>query len=196
MEHFNIVQWVDFSRGLSEPTDRASMEDHLSSGCHKCGRLAQGLLKLKEVAGSEARYQVPNHAVHYAKAIHSLRRPEKVQILPHILTRLIYDSFREPLPVGIRSQRSILRHTRYEAGDYCLELRQEHERDGSQVTLIGQIANLKEPARLLPDVSVVLSSRKKIVARAASNQFGEFLMSYAPEAHLRLYVQLTTATGC
>jgi len=165
------------------------MEEHLSSGCQACGGAVRQLRKLVAVADAEARYKVPSYAVDYAKSIYPLQQPAKVHIIAHIHTRLIYDSFREPLPAGIRGQGRIVRHSCYEAGDHTLELRQEIERGCSRVTLVGQITNQKEPGKQLPRVTVTLVSGKEIIARAASNEFGEFLVAYEPKAHMKLYLQ-------
>src|SRR5207247_7854518 len=100
MEHFDIVQWADFVRGLPESADRTAMEEHLSSGCQACGGAVRQLRKLVAVADAEARYKVPSYAVDYAKSIYPLQQPAKVHIIAHIHTRLIYDSFREPFPRG------------------------------------------------------------------------------------------------
>src|SRR2546425_828568 len=104
MEHFDIVQWADFVRGLPGLADRTAMEEHLSSGRQRCAGAVRQLRKLVAVAGSDARYKVPDYAVDYVKAIYPLQQPAKVHILAHTHTRLIHDSFREPLPAGIRSQ--------------------------------------------------------------------------------------------
>src|SRR5436309_14777769 len=99
-----------------------------------------------------------------------------------------HDSFQEPPPAGIPSLGLIIRHTCYQAGDHTLELRQEVDRGRSQVILTGQVTNQKEPHRQMPDVRVTLVSGKRTVARAISNEFGEFVIAYEPGARLSLYV--------
>ena len=79
MEHFDIVQWADFVRGLPESADRTAMEEHLSSGCQACGGAVRQLRKLVAVADAEARYKVPSYAVDYAKSIYPLQQPAKAQ---------------------------------------------------------------------------------------------------------------------
>ncbi len=187
--HYDTPQWIDFVRDLMEPITRAAMEDHLSSPCHKCARTVELLRKLLAKASAEAGYAVPPHVLHYAKTIHSLQPLERVQILPRTYARLVFDSFREPLPAGIRSQRKITRHSIYHAADYQIQLRQEHERGGSQVNLIGQISNEKKPGGRMSRLEILLLSGKEIIARAISNQFGEFIMAHEPKAHLRLCVK-------
>ena len=188
MRHFDIVQWDDYVRDLLGPADRTAMKEHLASGCQECAGAARRLRKLVAVADSEATYKAPGYAVDYVKAIHPLQAPERVHVA-HNQTNLTYDSFREPLPAGIRSQGQIIRHTRYEAGDHSLDLRQEIARGRSRVMLVGQITNQKEPGGQMPDVAVILVSGKEIVARAVSNEFGEFLVAYEPKAHMKLYLQ-------
>jgi hypothetical protein len=86
----------------------------------------------------------------------------------------------------VRSQQRVSRQTLYEAGEYTVDLRQEHERGGARVTVVGQLASRKEPGRSLAGLPVVLSSGKTVLAKAVSNRFGEFQMEYAPARNLRL----------
>ena len=189
MKHFDIVQWADFVRGLLGPADQTAMNGHLSSGCRKCAGAARQMRKLAVVADAEARYKAPGHAVDYVKAIHPLQGPETVDVADNHMS-LIYDSFREPLPAGIRSQGQIIRHTRYQAGDHSVDLRQEIARGRSQVMLVGQITSQKDPDRPMPDVAVILVSGKEVVARAVSNEFGEFLFAYEPKGHMKMCLQV------
>ncbi len=188
MKHFDISEWTDYARGLISDANRAAMEEHLASGCRRCERTADLLRKLVATAAAEARYDVPQYAIHCARAIYALQQPEKVHILPRIVARLIYDSFREPLPEGVRTRHRLSRQAMYQAGDFCLDLRLEHERGSTRVTLIGQIENRAEPSRRMASVPVLLVAGKEILARAVSNQFGEFQMEYEPRRNMRLYV--------
>src|SRR5207244_10336838 len=99
-----------------------------------------------------------------------LRRPEELQILPRIPARLLYDSFREPLPAGVRTQQRLSRQALYEAGDYSLDLHWENERGSPRVALVGQIKNQKEPSKHLGDVPVLLASGKKLLARTVRDR--------------------------
>jgi len=65
--------------------------------------------------------QVPQYALRCARTIFILQQPQKVQILPRIPVRLLYDSFREPLPAGLRTQQRLSRQALYQAGDYSLD---------------------------------------------------------------------------
>jgi hypothetical protein len=186
-KHYDITQWADFVRGLAA-AETSAMQQHLASGCSQCSRIKKLLERFAAATAADAACQVPEYVAHSARAIFALQQPEKVHILPRILARLIYDSFREPLPVGVRSRQHLSRQAMYEAGDYCVDLRLEQERGASQVTMVGQILNRSQEGLPLQDVPVMLMSGKEVVGRAVSNRFGEFQMEYQPRKHLRLYV--------
>jgi len=188
MEHFDISELTDFVRGLSEKLAEVAIGHHLASGCRKCRHTAGLLRKLAAVVRSDLQVQVPEHALRCARAIFILQQPEEVQILPRIPARLLYDSFREPLPAGVRTQQRLSRQALYEAGDYSLDLHLENERGSPRVALVGQIKNRKEPSKHLGDVPVLLVSGRKLLARTMSNSLGEFHIEYSPAKHLRLYV--------
>jgi len=189
MNHFDISKWADFVRGLIEESAQVAMKRHLASGCRKCRHTADLLRKLVTAARKDSQVQVADYAVRCARVFFLLQQPEKVQILPRIPTQLLYDSFREPLPAGLRTQQRLSRQYLYQAGDYSLDLRLENERGTSRVALVGQIQNRKQAGkRLGVGVPVLLVSGKKILAHALSNSLGEFQMEYAPKKHHRLYV--------
>src|SRR5437870_7897928 len=180
MKHFDIDKWTDFIRGLVEDSARVAMERHLASGCRKCRHTADLLHKLVTATRNDSQVRVPDYALRCARAIFFLQQPEKVQILPRIPARLLYDSFREPLPAGVRTQQRLSRQALYQAGDYSLDLRLENERGGPRVALVGQIQNRKQPGKRLGSVPVQLLSGKQVLAQATSNSLGEFQMEYEP----------------
>ena len=189
MEHFRESQLADFVRGVARPSEFAAMEGHVSSGCRKCGQTVSILRKVAAAGRAEAEFQPPENVLHSVRAMFALQQPEKVYLSPRIVCRLIYDSFREPLPAGVRARQRLVRHVLYQAADYSLDLRLEHQRGTSGVALVGQLADQREPDRPLADLPVLLVCGKEVVARAASNAFGEFQVEYLPKPHLRLHIQ-------
>ena len=193
MKHFDIATWTDFIRGLVDESARLAMERHLACGCRKCRHTADLLHKVAAAARNDSQVQVPDDVLRCARAIFRLQQPEKVQILPRIPARLLYDSFREPLPAGVRTKQRLSRQTLYEAGDYSLALRLENERGSSRVALVGQIQDRKEPGKRLRGVPVLVASGKQVLAQAVSNSLGEFQLEYAPTKRLRLSVPVRKA---
>ncbi len=189
MKHFEIDQWADMVRGLVTGRKRLEMSAHLSSGCGSCQRTVEMLQEVARLGAQEAARSVPPCAVHGARAIFALQQPEKVYFFPRIVGQLVYDSFKEPLPAGLRARHRLTRHVLYRAGSYSMDLRMEHERGTAKVTLVGQIVNHARPDEPTPVLPIFLVSGKKILAHATSNFFGEFQLAYVPRQHLRLYIQ-------
>lgn len=185
MTHYNLGQWVDFSRGLARDIDRPAMETHLSTGCARCRRIVEMLGSVAVFARSERGNEPPESALRLARAIYS--RPQKPE---SVLAKLIYDSFRQPLPAGVRTQDRQTRHALYEAGGYYVDLRVEHQRAADLATLVGQLANRERPGTEPDDVRVELRTRKDTIATASCNRFGEFQLDYRPAPALRLDVIL------
>lgn len=193
MNHFDVTEWADFARGTVSAEVFAAMEGHLSMGCEKCRRTVEMFQKLVPMARAEATMEVPEFAVHCAKAIAALARPERVEVAPRLGSRLLFDSFLAPMPAGIRSQNRITRQTLYETGDYAVDLRQEYERVSGRVTLVGQIGNRTAPETPVASVPVYLRCGRKVVAHATSNQFGEFQIEYTPQRNLRLDIPVASS---
>lgn len=190
--HYEITDWLDFVHGFVGDEVGGRMQGHAAE-CRKCSETLGWLRRLVAAARAEAEYYVPEHAVHMARAMYALQRPEEVHVLPRVLAQLIFDSFREPAVAGVRSQQRITRQALYEAGDYSVDLRMEQERGAKCVVLVGQIANRVKPEQRMAEIPVLLMSGQDVVGRAKSNEFGEFQMEYAPRQPLSLYVPVEGA---
>jgi hypothetical protein len=192
MKHYDISDWSDFVRGLTQGADRIAMEKHLEFGCTKCQRTERMFHRLARIASTEGRYRVPQAVEHLAKAIFAMQQPGRLSRLPRFVPKLIFDSFRSPLPAGVRSRQGMTRQALYRdhAANFSLDLRLDHEPGSSQVVLVGQIANFKEPAKRHSHVPIFLLSGRDIVARTVSNQLGEFQLECQAKKRLRLCVPI------
>ena len=189
MNHFDISNWADFARGCAADADRAAMETHLASGCRRCRAALDCMQGVVASARADEGYEPPANALRCAKAISAMQRPPRTSVA-QLVARLIYDSFRDPLPVGMRAGDRVSRHTLYEAGDFFVDLRVEHEKESPFATLVGQLTNRTDPDSSLVGAPVLLMAKKGAVAHAVYNRFGEFQMDYLPGRHLRLCVAL------
>jgi hypothetical protein len=194
MKHYSLEDWTDYVRGVADQESRTAMAAHLEVGCTRCARAAATLERVSAILADESKYQVPEYAVRIARAIFSSQRPQ-IMSLPRLAAKLIYDSIREPLPVGIRSRDQLTRRALYQAGEYFLDLRLEHEPGSPVLNMVGQLANRDMPARSSSGVMVLLTAGKDVVARTLTNRFGEFQMEYEPSPNLRLFVPLDQAGG-
>lgn len=190
MEHYDIVQWTDFVRGVAPEEDQAAMQRHLEGACPICQPVAEFFRKLLCVCSNLGRYQAPDSAVRSGKAIFPAQGPEKPKTAIRLPVRVVYDSLLVPVPVGLRARQAVGRQVLYQAGDYSLDLRVEPQSRSSLVAIVGQISNQTRPGLPLPNIPVYIRSGKAAVARTLSNEFGEFQMEYEQKGRLQLCISL------
>ena len=187
MKHYKMEQWLDFVRGLCNESQRIAMDQHLSA-CAACAPVVKTLQKVQRAAAADSTYQVPEHVLRSAQAIFALNRPERLGMLPRLLGKLVFDSFSQPLAVGVRSPKGTTRQTVYEAGDFSVDLRIEQEPGDSTAVLVGQIINRTQPEQRMANVPVLLVSGKQLLGRTTCNRLGEFQMEYQPKRSLELHL--------
>ena len=193
MKHFEIEQWLDLVHGLAGAREAMAMEQHLSRGCRKCSAMVRSLRRFVAGAAADARYQIPDRAVRLACEIFEQQRPDKVLLLPRLVAKLVFDSFRKPALGGVRSEEDSMHRAMYQVENYYVDLRTEHERGTDAVVLVGQIANRKQPERRVSGVPVILMSGKEVVGRTVSNDSGEFQIECQAKKLLRLCLPLRQA---
>jgi hypothetical protein len=199
MRHYEIGNWVDLVRGLVSQEQRIEMDTHRTS-CSECSATFEFLRKVAAAAQEERTYEAATEALLPAarRAFTAQRGPGRLgdrvaDALRTLVAHLTYDSSSDLRPAGARSGGPTTHQMLYEAGDFCLDLRFDRATDSRQVTLVGQIANRKDPALQLATLPVSIVSNDEIVAEVSSNRFGEFSLDYTPRPGLRLRVPITEA---
>ena len=190
--HFDITEWADYVRNVVTQEQHDQMLAHLRLGCSKCEKIHTLLSKFAGICRREAKYEVPRVAEQQAKALVGLARAPRRGTLARLLGSLVYDSLNDPQPVGVRGAHQINRQVLFQAGDYSVDLRFEHEKGSASMVLVGQIANQNAPEERLANVPVILVAGDRELTRSISNTFGEFQLEYVPESDLRLLVPLET----
>ena len=103
MKHFGIIQWVDFTRGMTPEAEGIRMREHLESGCKECQGIVDFCEKLAGVCRTMPPGRVPDAVVQQARSIFQSRLVQKPKRQFRIPVQLIYDSFLVPAPAGLRS---------------------------------------------------------------------------------------------
>ena len=191
MKHFSDWQWADYVRGIVEDPARRAMDSHLSSGCRRCARMVDVLRGVALMAQREGNYEPPEQVIRNATAIYALHRPQK-DSLPKAVARLIHDSFREPLPAGLRSGSHLARHALFHAGSYYLDLQLEYQPTSASITMMGQLANRDRLGSSTAGIPVSLKEGDQLVATTVCNQFGEFQLQFHVKPDLHLHLPLPT----
>ena len=197
--HYGAGEWTDFVRNLVSEKDRIDMEEHRAV-CSQCGVLFEFLRKVAITGQNEQVYTQASEALTAsARALFVSERAQSrvrsriTRALQTLTGKLTYDSAADLLPAGARAARPASRQMLYEVGDFCLDLRFDRETGSTKVTLVGQIANRRDPAFLVAKLPVLILSSSGVVAETESNEFGEFSLDYTPGRDLRVSVQIGNA---
>lgn len=121
------------------------------------GLLSQLWATLEELFGSPRSRETP---------------PRHVQV-----ARMIFDSYRRPLPAGMRSLYSEARHLAYQHKKTVIDLSLELQKRSGRTSLAGQVLDGERKGKA-EGLSVLLVSGTGTLARTATNQFGEFHLEY------------------
>ena len=182
MKHFSDEAWADLVRDLTEPTTRATMNKHISSGCGKCETALQVWQAVLSIARSESAFIPPDDVVRVSKS----QFAATVSGAKHGL-RLLFDSNLQPVRAGVRGSVSA-RQFLYETDDYYIDLRLEPRRDSDSAFVVGQVLNRAGSDRAPQAVPVRLHSGTSRLAETVTNQFGEFQIEFEVSANLCLSI--------
>lgn len=94
------------------------------------------------------------------------------------VARLLFDSFRMPLPVGVRSSRTSGRHFTYEHNNTTIDVLLDVQPGSNRISLMGQVLEGTRPQATYENLSVVLSARNGTLARTTTNRLGEFNLQF------------------
>src|SRR5690349_16651417 len=184
MRHFDLTNWVDYTRGVAAPGEKREMNRHLAEGCDACSRLAElaGRIRLHASIDLDA----PSAWVKRAKAIFE-PAPETAVWLPRLAATLFFGG-EEWAAAGVRASAPSAGDVLCRAGDYRVELRLEREPESVEFSLVG-VVNAAGGAPV-PDAPVLLMGGGKAVTRTATNELGEFCLVSGARQGLKLCVQI------
>jgi hypothetical protein len=186
--HFSEEDWLDFARDQAAG-EKAGMQQHLAAGCHPCASTLRFWRSALAVAARDAAVDgPPESAVRQARASFRSVRPKGLLARAAEAAALAFDSFRHPLPAGVRATGTSPRQTLYQAGPYVLRLRVEPEPTSDRLSVVGQIVHDGDPARAMKDLAVLVFNGTQPVDRTLTNNLGEFELEPEPADNLRLSV--------
>jgi len=122
--------------------------------------------------------------------LNSLPQPSSVVRRVIYSARLIFDSFLQPAPAGIRISQPAGRRFVYQAYSLMVDLALEpSQTDSRRISLVGQLLDSAEPERQLDALSVALQGPKGPIAVASTNKFGEFHFELDLEQNVKLEIE-------
>jgi hypothetical protein len=187
-DHFSEEDWLDFARDQAAGT-KAGMQAHLAAGCHPCAATLRFWRSALAVAARDVSAEPPpESAIRQARASFGLARPKGLVARAAEAASLAFDSFRQPLPAGVRATGTSPRQMLYQAGPYVLRLRVEPGSASERLSVVGQVVDDADPTRAMKDLAVLVFSGTHAVDRTLTNNLGEFELEPEPADNLRLSV--------
>jgi len=123
--------------------------------------------------------------------LESLFRPKEVLRRIINAAHLVFDSFLQPMPAGVRGVSQLpARQLVYQSGNLMADLWVEPQTDSHNLALVGQIVDSSRPERQFDSIPVVLHGRKGPVALATTNKFGEFHFNFDFEPSVTLEIEV------
>ena len=189
MEHFSEQAWADFLRGVGESQNQANIESHIARGCSECRAAFDVGKRVLATLANEKHYTPPDSVVRMVKlefaATHSpVQRPS-------VLANLLFDTFAQPLPAGIRSGAAVARQLVYEAEGLTVDLRLDPQARPGRILVVGQVLDRRHPELLPGSVSIALWTQKgQPFLEVSPNESGEFQLEFDAQDDPRLLIDV------
>ena len=191
MTKYDIAQWCDFARGVTDADTENQMRRHLERS-PRARRRVELLNHVAELGQRDQEIEVPSHALRVVKAIGSLRRPMAAasspldRVLRRLVPTVVFDSMLEPVAAGTRDIQSHERQILFRADDYTVDVRLEQEDDPPSSVVVGQLLRRNGKIAPVPKVPVLVLADGRIVGRSLTSSFGEFQAEGLPLEPLNL----------
>jgi len=193
MEHFSERPWADFVRGIGGPEIGKDIRTHLAADCSKCKTALDAWSRVRRLASAEDAYAPPENLVRLVKlgfASEPAHRPLAWIPASWTVANLVFDSFAQPLPAGVRSATLSAWQVVYEAEALTVDLRFGHRAQSKTVHLVGQVFDKRAVRVWQTNATIELSTEHGLlVATTAVNAMGEFHIEFKPQDHLWLSVK-------
>ena len=189
MEHFSERAWADFVRGIGESEMKANVKSHLARGCSDCRAAFDVWNRVQATLGNERTYTPPDSAVRMVKQeFTAAYSPEQRS---SVLASLLFDTFAQPLPAGIRSTVAVARQLVYEAEGLTVDLRLDRQPQSNKICVVGQVLDKGIPRVSPSGASIMIWTEKGLpIVQARANVSGEFQLEFEPQDGLRLSVNV------
>lgn len=178
MKHFSEEDWTDFARGIAPPELAAALQQHLDSGCKECLKINIMWRDILDIARDEAGPPPPDDALRAAKACYRVFRISESTSRVPTLAELVFNSFRQPAAVGLRSSRTSARQFLYKSEGVDVDIHTRFDLDSDRVLLTGQVLDPSNPDANMKDISVMLVDEREMLTQTVTNASGEFQLEF------------------
>ena len=184
-DHIKLSVLYDFVAG------NATLEGLTRKHVEVCGPCRSEVVWLQWLADfgvQERRYEPSVRALADAGDVFTLKWPGVPATADEIVADLVYDSFSEPLPAGIRCKDRPSRQARYQTENVQLDLK--IELGDEKGLIIGQI--FTETGNVgVRGLEIEITQAGRLIGKSTTNALGEFIFQDLPKGNYELQVVLS-----
>ncbi len=189
MEHLSEQAWADFVRGINKSETNTDIESHLASGCSDCKAAFNIWNQVRTTIANEKTYMPPDNALRMVKQEFAARYPPEQR--PSVLANLLFDTFAQPLPTGVRSGAAVARQLVYEAEGLTVDLRVDPQPQSNKICVVGQVLDKGVPRVSPSGASIMIWTEKgQPILQVSANESGEFQLEFEVQENLRLSIDV------
>ena len=133
-----MEEWCDYVRDAAEMGLKTVMDQHLRQGCEQCSAANEVWRLVAEIASREQQYDVGESTIRSVRAAFFQRKQVSWLSRSAQMAKLVFDSFMEPAPAGVRGGAEPARHLMHEADSFLVDVWMERERD-DRMWVAGQV---------------------------------------------------------
>lgn len=184
MDHPNISVLIDYLRNLLLADGAARAAAHVQE-CDECRVVLDQLMAIQQFATEEAHFVPSVESVEAAKQAFGGTPP--AGSFASIPMRLLFDSFAAPAFSGLRAGQRSERQLSFESGEWRLDMAVDKPYGTAETSVVGQIA---QPAGTgSAAVQIRVRQGKRVVRQTASNEQGEFSLTFIARNRTALEIQ-------
>jgi len=188
MRHITVEDLVDYMDGKPTDVEKQTIESHLEA-CGECTELKLEFQALVTRLREDSSFEPPAGQVQWAVDLFQpLMQSESKGSLRKIIAALVFDTYDEPMPAGVRRVGTPPRQLLFRAGDVDVDVKIESTEANDCITLAGQV--LSSTAKFFDNAPVKLESHGIVRYRTRTNVVGEFSFDEVPKDTYHLSVDL------
>ena len=181
MRHPSIESWVDFVRGVGTEADRVRLREH-ESGCASCRRTVRLLAHMAAIGDADV--GVPDEVLAAAVGLFATHSRMLGPSLTEV--RLVYDSRTRQAASGRKE--TLPRRLLFGAPEAIVDINMNEVAEDGCLSVDGLITSPESGQPAQAAVSALRQSKGPPIACAHTDEFGSFVLRYAPPPEVLLQI--------
>ena len=190
MRHVNAEKLMEYRDGHSTEESKAMIDSHLAH-CAECSQMNQELQEFVIWLESDSSFEPPADVLQWGMSLFQPLLQTKESVggkVRRIVASLVFDTFDEPAPAGVRRVGAPPRQLLFRAGDVDVDVKIESVETNDRISLVGQVLSNNE--KFFDNTPVKLESHGMVRYKTMTNFVGEFVFDEVPKDTYHLSVDL------